>query len=88
LSRVTVNIFSALSPPDAIYFMSKLSEPLKALINAAHARPNTIQAPKQIGSLYQKIAQEAASKNVGLPAWLTASVREIHVFGGSLQGKI
>ena len=54
--------------------MSKLSEPLKALINAAHAKPNTLPAPKNIRSVYERLATEAGSKQVGLPAWLTASV--------------
>ncbi|KAK3111507.1 hypothetical protein LTR53_013188 [Teratosphaeriaceae sp. CCFEE 6253] len=53
--------------------MSKLSEPLKALINAAHARPNTTPAPRHIASVYERIARDAGSKQVGLPAWLTAS---------------
>ena len=56
--------------------MSKLSEPLKALINAAHAKPNTLPAPKNIRSVYERLATEAGSKKIGLPAWLTASVRE------------
>lgn len=55
--------------------MSKLSEPLKAFINAAHARPNTTPAPRHIGSVYEKVAQDASAKSVGMPAWLTASVR-------------
>lgn len=55
--------------------MSKLSEPLKALINASHARPGTVKAPRNIRSVFEKIAQEATSRNVGLPAWLGASVR-------------
>ncbi|TKA67393.1 hypothetical protein B0A55_07829 [Friedmanniomyces simplex] len=53
--------------------MSKLSEPLKAFINAAHARPNTTPAPRHIASVYEKIAKDAGSKQVGMPAWLTAS---------------
>ncbi|KAF2165365.1 hypothetical protein M409DRAFT_67222 [Zasmidium cellare ATCC 36951] len=53
--------------------MSKLSEPLKQFINAAHARPNTIPAPKTILNVYEKIAQDAAENKVGLPAWLCAS---------------
>ncbi|KAF2482808.1 hypothetical protein BDY17DRAFT_325062 [Neohortaea acidophila] len=53
--------------------MSKLSEPLKALINAAHAKPNTLPAPRNIRSVYEKIASNAAAKKVGMPAWLTAS---------------
>ncbi|KAK3717661.1 hypothetical protein LTR37_005728 [Vermiconidia calcicola] len=53
--------------------MSKLSEPLKALINAAHAKPNTLPAPKHISSVYERVANEAGAKRVGFPAWLTAS---------------
>ncbi|KAK1052435.1 hypothetical protein LTR12_014793 [Friedmanniomyces endolithicus] len=53
--------------------MSKLSEPLKAFINAAHARPNTTPAPRHIASVYEKIAKDAGSKKVGMPAWLTLS---------------
>ena len=55
--------------------MSKLSESLKTLINAAHVRPHTTPAPKNITSIYEKIASDAKAKNVGLPAWLCASVR-------------
>nr|POF17967.1 dol-p-man:man(5)glcnac(2)-pp-dol alpha-1,3-mannosyltransferase [Quercus suber] len=54
--------------------MSKLSEPLKAFINATHARPNTTPAPKQIVSIYENIASDARFKNVGMPAWLSASL--------------
>ncbi|KAH9845447.1 Dol-P-Man:Man(5)GlcNAc(2)-PP-Dol alpha-1,3-mannosyltransferase [Teratosphaeria destructans] len=53
--------------------MSKLSNSLKAFINAPHVRPNTTPAPKNIRSVYEKIAQDASSKQVGLPAWLTAT---------------
>ncbi|KAF2770616.1 hypothetical protein EJ03DRAFT_59895 [Teratosphaeria nubilosa] len=53
--------------------MSKLSNSLKAFINAPHVRPNTTRAPKNIRSVYEKIAQDASSKQVGLPAWLTAT---------------
>ncbi|KAL1303775.1 hypothetical protein AAFC00_007112 [Neodothiora populina] len=51
--------------------MSKLSQPLKSLISASHARPNTTPAPKNIKSLFQSVAQSAQTKNVGTPAWLT-----------------
>lgn len=51
--------------------MSKLSEPLKALIHAARARPNTTRAPAHIRSVYESLAQSAASHSVGAPAWLT-----------------
>ena len=54
--------------------MSKLSDSLKALINASHVRPHTTPAPKHISSVYERIAGEAATKKVGLPAWLCASV--------------
>jgi hypothetical protein len=55
--------------------MSKLSESLKTLINVAHVRPHTTPAPKNITSIYEKIATDANAKQVGLPAWLCASVR-------------
>ncbi|KAI7226867.1 hypothetical protein KC330_g8644 [Hortaea werneckii] len=67
--------------------MSKLSEPLKAFINAAHARPNTTPAPRHIGSVYEKVAQDASAKSVGMPAWLTASVpRTINTLGEFYNG--
>ncbi|CAK1364409.1 Dol-P-Man:Man(5)GlcNAc(2)-PP-Dol alpha-1,3-mannosyltransferase [Cercospora beticola] len=53
--------------------MSKLSEPLKQFINAAHAKPNTIPAPKNVISVYERIASDAKTNKVGLPAWLCAS---------------
>lgn len=53
--------------------MSKLSEGLKALVNASHARPHTIPAPSNIKSIYSHIAETATSHNVGVPAWLTIS---------------
>lgn len=59
----------------AASIMSKLSEPLKAFINSPHARPNTAAAPKHIASVYDKIATDAGAKKVGLPAWLSISVR-------------
>ncbi|KAI9849906.1 MAG: hypothetical protein M1837_000120 [Sclerophora amabilis] len=51
--------------------MSKLSPQLKELIDASFARPGTVAAPKNIRSVYQRVAQEAGSKDVGLPCWLT-----------------
>lgn len=57
--------------------MSKLSEPLKTLINAAHALPNTIKAPPNIRTTYARIADSARSHNVGVPAFLTLSVSTI-----------
>lgn len=54
--------------------MSKLSEPLKALINAGFARPGPSPAPKGIRSLFDRIAKESASKNVATPCWLSIAV--------------
>ncbi|KIX04857.1 uncharacterized protein Z518_05728 [Rhinocladiella mackenziei CBS 650.93] len=53
--------------------MSKLSEPLKQLINAAHALPGTLKAPPSIRSTYSRLASNAREKGVGVPAWLTMS---------------
>jgi len=50
--------------------MARLSPTLKALINTPHARPNTIPAPKGISSVYERIAQDAALRNVGQRSWL------------------
>lgn len=54
--------------------MSKLSQPLKALISAVSACPNTLPAPPQILSVYDRLRKEAALKNVGTSSWLTISV--------------
>ncbi|KAL0255146.1 hypothetical protein SLS55_009676 [Diplodia seriata] len=51
--------------------MSKLSEPLKALINAGFARPGPAPAPSGIRSLFERIAKDSASKDVATPCWLT-----------------
>ncbi|EHY56047.1 hypothetical protein HRR83_006574 [Exophiala dermatitidis] len=53
--------------------MSKLSEPLKQLINAAHAVPGTLKAPPNIRSTYSRIASSAKERGVGIPAWVTIS---------------
>ncbi|RHZ63223.1 uncharacterized protein CDV56_106343 [Aspergillus thermomutatus] len=53
--------------------MSKLSSSLKALINAPGARPNTVPAPRNIRSVYQKIQQSALANNVSSPSWLALS---------------
>ncbi|RMZ83966.1 hypothetical protein DV737_g1335, partial [Chaetothyriales sp. CBS 132003] len=53
--------------------MSKLSDSLKALINAAYARPGTVKAPPNIKSIYQRIADSATEHKVGVPVWLTIS---------------
>lgn len=51
--------------------MSKLSEPLKQLINASHALPGYLKAPPSIRSTYSRIASSAQEKGVGIPAWVT-----------------
>ncbi|PSK35964.1 hypothetical protein B9Z65_5779 [Elsinoe australis] len=51
--------------------MSKLSPALKSLINAPFARPGAVPAPKNIKAVYEQLAKDAASKNVGVPAWLS-----------------
>ena len=53
--------------------MSKLSQPVKDLIAAGYARGGPAPAPKNIRSVYDSVAKEATSNNVGLPAWLTLS---------------
>ena len=88
MSTTTTSHFALASPysptPVVPYFgdlavssvnMTKLSDPLKAFINAAHARPNTTPAPKHIASVYERIAKDAKGKGVGIEGWLTASVR-------------
>ncbi|KAK1449463.1 hypothetical protein CMEL01_08778 [Colletotrichum melonis] len=58
--------------------MSKLAPSLKALINAPFARPGQTAAPSHIREVYQAIAKDAASKNVGAKPWLAISVRYTH----------
>ncbi|PTD13344.1 Dol-P-Man:Man(5)GlcNAc(2)-PP-Dol alpha-1,3-mannosyltransferase [Fusarium culmorum] len=53
--------------------MSKLSAPLKALINAPFARPGPRPAPAQVQELYEAIANDAAIRNLGPKSWLTVS---------------
>ncbi|KAI6776597.1 hypothetical protein HG530_000542 [Fusarium avenaceum] len=53
--------------------MSKLSAPLKALINAPFARPGPRPAPQQVQELYEAIANDAAIRNLGPKSWLTVS---------------
>ncbi|KAF1972083.1 hypothetical protein BU23DRAFT_599789 [Bimuria novae-zelandiae CBS 107.79] len=53
--------------------MSKLGAGVKALINAAHARPGPVPAPRQIQSVYKKIEEEATTHKLGRPSWLTLS---------------
>lgn len=53
--------------------MSKLSEGLKALINAPFARPGYTKPASNIRSIFQQLSQDAQSRGVGTPAWVTFS---------------
>ncbi|EFQ34341.1 uncharacterized protein GLRG_09485 [Colletotrichum graminicola M1.001] len=53
--------------------MSRLSPSLKALINAPFARPGQTPAPSHMREVYQTVARDAASKNVGTKPWLAIS---------------
>lgn len=53
--------------------MSKLSEGLKALINASHARPGYTKASPAVQPALARFARDAATNKVGLPAWITVS---------------
>lgn len=54
--------------------MAKLSQALKAVINAPHTRPTTVPAPGHMGSIYQGIADDAHVRHIGLKAWFSAAV--------------
>ena len=54
--------------------MSKLSPPLKALINAPFSRPGPVPAPRGIADVYARIAREAEQHRVGTNPWLAISV--------------
>lgn len=53
--------------------MSKLAASVKALINASHARPGPVPAPRHIGDLYKRIETEATAHKLGRPSWLALS---------------
>ncbi|KAI3396073.1 hypothetical protein diail_490 [Diaporthe ilicicola] len=53
--------------------MSKLSPALKELINAPFSRPGPAKAPIGIAKIYERIASEAHSKNLGPRPWLAIS---------------
>lgn len=57
--------------------MSKLSPALKELINAPFSRPGPAKAPIGIAKIYERIASEAHSKNLGPRPWLAISVRRL-----------
>lgn len=54
--------------------MAKLSNSLKALINAPFARPGPTPAPAIMRDVYASIAREAAQKKIGTRPWLAISV--------------
>ncbi|KAI1824036.1 hypothetical protein F4861DRAFT_507546 [Xylaria intraflava] len=53
--------------------MSKLSEALKSLINAAHATPGYTRAGAQVQPALERLASDAHDKKLGLPVWVTVS---------------
>ncbi|KAI2641292.1 hypothetical protein GGS21DRAFT_537720 [Xylaria nigripes] len=53
--------------------MSKLSEAVKALINAAHAKPGYTCAGVHVKPALERFASDAHEKNLGLPVWVTIS---------------
>lgn len=53
--------------------MSKLSDAVKALINAGHASPGYTRASAQVQPALSRFAADAGAKKVGLPAWVTVS---------------
>lgn len=55
--------------------MSKLSDVVKQLVNANHARPGYARASAEVQPALAKFASSATEKRVGLPAWVTISVR-------------
>jgi hypothetical protein len=55
--------------------MSKLSTPLKALIDAPFARAGTTPAPQAIKRLYEAVGESAQSKKVEQPLWVAMMVR-------------
>ncbi|RAL13220.1 uncharacterized protein BO97DRAFT_477446 [Aspergillus homomorphus CBS 101889] len=53
--------------------MSRLSNSLKALINAPAARPNTVPAPRDMKAVYAKIQQSAQANGLSQPSWVALS---------------
>ncbi|XXG95229.1 hypothetical protein Hte_001489 [Hypoxylon texense] len=53
--------------------MSKLSEAVKALINASHSKPGYTPSSPGVQTALKRFASDAAEKKVGLPAWVTLS---------------
>jgi hypothetical protein len=55
--------------------MAKLSNSLKALINAPFARPGPTPAPAVMRDVFAAIASDAAQKKIGTRPWLAISVK-------------
>ncbi|KAK8867661.1 mitochondrial protein [Apiospora arundinis] len=53
--------------------MSKLSDAVKALINASHAAPGITKASPQVQPALKRFAEDAHKKQVGLPSWVSVS---------------
>ncbi|KAK7958062.1 hypothetical protein PG988_012910 [Apiospora saccharicola] len=53
--------------------MAKLSDAVKALINASHAAPGITKASPQVLPALKRFAEDAQQKQVGLPSWVTVS---------------
>ncbi|KAK8105278.1 hypothetical protein PG999_008637 [Apiospora kogelbergensis] len=53
--------------------MSKLSDAVKALINASHAAPGITKASAQVQPALKRFAEDAHKKQVGLPSWVSVS---------------
>ncbi|KAF7525493.1 hypothetical protein G7054_g11063 [Neopestalotiopsis clavispora] len=68
--------------------MSKLSEAVKALINAPAASPGLTKASAQVKPALARFASNAAEKKVGLPAWITVSVWEKTIDGRERNAKL
>ncbi|KAK7996739.1 aldehyde dehydrogenase [Apiospora arundinis] len=53
--------------------MSKLSDAVKALINASHAAPGITKASPQVQPALKRFAEDAHKKQIGLPSWVSVS---------------
>ncbi|KAK5633719.1 hypothetical protein RRF57_009433 [Xylaria bambusicola] len=53
--------------------MPKLSDAIKALINAGHAKPGHTRAAASVKPALERFVSDAQEKRVGIPAWVTIS---------------
>lgn len=60
--------------------MPKLSDAVKALINASHAKPGYTRAGAPVKPAIERLASDAREKKVGLPAWVTLSVWQAPIY--------